>query len=436
MKHNLTIRRGILLLLALFGVIIGGTIFFTARYARNTFVNGEYENAIEILTILGRQIEKNLSDNDKGISGDPFRFLQTAAAVQKAQENFSFLIRDSLGIVLAPDFAAGKPLPMTRVHWLTRDKGCCLASVWGSKCFVVFYPMPKCPLELLAIYDNDYMFAEVYHTILLFSIVLSAVYLILVLLSWLWIIPAVERMNEQKNRAENELLMAHDLQLKAVTRKFPAAPWFDIHAELRAMKDVGGDSYLCGMVGKKLGFVVGDVSDKGMSAAFMMFTISSYIRSRVQTGIALDQLMEEVNRLICDNPDYEMFCTLFMGIIDPDTLEMEYCNAGHTRTILNGDFLTQDPQFIAGIEPGFKYHVQHRQLLHGDRLLLYTDGVTEARDEHRAFFGEERLRAWMAERPADAGCREDCAGLLDTLADFRGKALQNDDIAIMSIRIQ
>ena len=110
MKHNLTIRRGILLLLALFGVIIGGTIFFTARYARNTFVNGEYENAIEILTILGRQIEMNLNDNDKGISGDPFRFLQTAASVQKTQENFSFLIRDSPGIVLAPAFAAGKEL--------------------------------------------------------------------------------------------------------------------------------------------------------------------------------------------------------------------------------------------------------------------------------------------------------------------------------------
>ena len=436
MKHNLTIRRGILLLLALFGVIIGGTIFFTARYARNTFVNGEYENAIEILTILGRQIEKNLSDNDKGISGDPFRFLQTAASVQKAQENFSFLIRDSQGIVLAPAFAAGKELPMTHVHWLTRDKGCCLAYVWEKECFVVFYPMPDHPLELVAVYDNDYMFEEVYHTLMLFAIVLSAIYLILVLLSWFWIIPALERTIDRKNKVENELNAARRLQLKAVTQDFPRAPWFDIHAELRAMREVGGDIYLCGMVGKKLSFVVGDVSDKGTTAAFMMFTISSYIRSRIQTGIPFDRLMEEVNSLICDNPEYEMFCTLFMGAIDPDTLEMEYCNAGHTRTLLNGAFLDQDPQLIAGIAPGYAYHTQRRQLQHGDRLLLYTDGVTEARDERRAFFGEERLRAWMAARPAGAGCREDCADLLDTLAAFRGKAPQNDDIAIMSIRIQ
>ena len=205
MKHNLTIRRGILLLLALFGVIIGGTIFFTARYARNTFVNGEYENAIEILTILGRQIEKNLNDNDKGISGDPFRFLQTAASVQKTQENFSFLIRDSQGIVLAPAFAAGKELPMTRVHWLTRDKGCCLAYVWEKECFVVFYPMPDRPLELVAVYDNDYMFEEVYHTLMLFAIVLSAIYLILVLLSWFWIIPALERTIDRKNKVPREV---------------------------------------------------------------------------------------------------------------------------------------------------------------------------------------------------------------------------------------
>ena len=115
---------------------------------------------------------------------------------------------------------------------------------------------------------------------------------------------------------------------------------------------------------------------------------------------------------------------------------MEYCNAGHTRTLLNGAFLAQDPQLIAGIAPGYRFHTQKCRLQHGDRLLLYTDGVTEARDERRAFFGEERLQAWMAARPAGAGCREDCADLLDTLAAFRGKAPQNDDIAIMSIRIQ
>jgi sigma-B regulation protein RsbU (phosphoserine phosphatase) len=130
-----------------------------------------------------------------------------------------------------------------------------------------------------------------------------------------------------------------------------------------------------------------------------------------------------------------MFCTLFMGFIDLDTLEMEFCNAGHTRTLIDGEFLAQDPQLIAGIVPDYVWHTQKLQLHNGAGLLLYTDGVTEARDESRALFGEARLQAWMKQRPVGTSCREDCEDLLQTLASFRGKAKQNDDIAIMSIKI-
>ena len=166
-----------------------------------------------------------------------------------------------------------------------------------------------------------------------------------------------------------------------------------------------------------------------------MFMLSSFIRSRMQAGIPLDRLMGEVNGLICDNPDYEMFCTLFMGIIDPKTLEMTYCNAGHTKTLLSGAFLDQDPQLIAGIRKDYTYHLQTVQLHRGDRLLLYTDGVTESRDESRAFFGERRLLDWMGRRPSGESCADTCRALLGTLAEFRGKAPQHDDIAIMSIKI-
>ena len=434
MKRKLTYRQGILLLLALFGLIIAGSVVFAVRYINHTFMEGEYEGVIEDLTIMARQIEADLKEGNP----EPFLYLEMTSSVEKMHQNFSYLVRDENGVVLAPAFAAGKELPISHIHWLRRDKDCCMADVWDHWCFVVFLPLQNVSrsLELVAVYDDDYMFDEVHRTLILVAIVLISVYVLLLLLAWFLVIPAVGRMYEQKNRAEHELQMAHDLQQKAATRKFPDAPWFDIHAELRAMKDVGGDIYLCGMVGKKLGFVVGDVSDKGTAAAFVMFLLSSSIRSRIQTGVPLDQLMVEVNRLICDNPDYEMFCTLFMGTIDPDTLEMEYCNAGHTPTLLNGETIAQDPQLIAGIVPGYAYHTQKLQLHSGDRLLLYTDGVTEARDENRAFFGETRLQDWMRARPAEASCSGDCAALLDTLAAFRGKARQNDDIAIMSIRIK
>ena len=427
----MTIRKGILLMLALFGLIIGGTTLFTVRYTRDSFVSSEYQGAIDILTILARQIDGNLNN---GVE-HPYRILETTATVQAVQENFSYLVRDTAGMVVAPSFAAGKELPIDHVHWLTKDKGCCIARVWGYDCFVVVCPISGRPLEMVAVYDYNYMFDDVYRTLKLFVIVIASIFLVLVLLSWFWIIPALERTLDRKHRIESEIKSAHDLQQKAVTQDFPQDTWFDIHAELRAMKDVGGDIYLCGMVGRKLCFVVGDVSDKGTSAAFVMFLLSSFIRSRVQTGIALDRLMGEVNRLICDNPDYEMFCTLFMGIIDPDTLEMTYCNAGHTKTIVNDAFLDQDPQLIAGIVKEHRYHTQTLQLHPGDRLLLYTDGVTEARNESRAFFGEQRLLSWTQERPAGESCADTCGALLDTLAEFRGKARQSDDIAIMCIKI-
>ena len=433
MKLNLTIREGILLLLALFGLIIGGTAFFTVRYTRNNFVNSEYEGAVEELTILGRQIEVNLKRGDP----HPYRFLESTSDVESVNKHFSYLVRDDRGIVLAPEFAGGKELPISHVRWLRRDKGCCVADVWGNKCFVVFFPLHDGPksLELVAVYDNNYMFEEAHRTLSLFIIVLSAVFLALVLLSWFWFIPALERTIARKNQVENELNSARALQQKAVTSKFPSNSRIDSYAVLDPAREVGGDIYRFGLKDGKFRFVIGDVSDKGTAAALMMFTLSSYIHFRANHVVSVCDLMKELNNLICDNPEYEMLCTLFMGVIDMETLEMVYCNAGHTRTMVNGEFLDQDPQLLAGVESGYPYHTQTVQLHHGDRLLLYTDGVTEARSADRSFFGEKRLQDWMnALDPAvssEAGCRS----LLDTLAAFRGTAPQNDDIAIIYIKI-
>lgn len=431
MKKSLSPRRVSLLLLASFGLLLIVATMAAIRFTRDVSLLHQVGRLKGNLKIIAMEIAEDLDENDD----DAFDFLEISSRIQQTDENYSYVLRDSSGTILAPKFVAGKQIEMNDIRSVSKDGMAFVADVWSTSCLVVVWPFPDRPLELVGIFDNKYIFDDVHVAREVFIIFVAAVIAILLLLAWLWIIPALERMYDQRNRAKHELEAARELQLKAVTRDFPEGPWFDIYAELRAMKDVGGDIFLCGMVGEKLGFVVGDVSDKGTEAAFVMFMLSSFIRSRVQMGIPLSQLMEEVNSLICDNPDYEMFCTLFMGIIDPETLEMEYCNAGHTRTLVDGEFLDQDPQLIAGITPGFTWHTQKVRLHHGSRLLLYTDGVTEARNVEKAFFGEERLREWMKGRPADASCREDCAALLDCLAGFRGDAPQNDDIAIMSIKI-
>ena len=432
MKLNLTIRQGILLLLIVFGLIIGGVTFFTVRYFWALDVEKEYLDDRDDLVILASQIETSLDRGDE----DPFRFVEATALIQAKDENFSYLLRDSTGIVVSPPFMAGKEIPIKHFEARSKDGLAGMAKVWGYDCFVIFYPLSHHPYELVAVYGYDYVFGDEAETLRIFTFQILAIFLVVALLTWFWLAPVLESSFARRQRAEDELRVAHELQLKAVTHDFVEDPQFDIHAELRAMKDVGGDIYLGGRMGNKLFFAIGDVSDKGTAAAFMMFMISSVIRSRIQGGTPLDEMMGEVSQLICDNPDYEMFCTLFMGFFNPETLEMEYCNAGHTRTLVDGEFLDQDPQLIAGIAPGYVYHTQKVRLRHGTRLLLYTDGVTEARSEDRSFFGEARLQEWMKQRPAEASCKEDCDALLEELTSFRGKAKQNDDIAIMCIKIK
>ncbi|MCR5709379.1 MAG: serine/threonine-protein phosphatase [Bacteroidales bacterium] len=431
MKIASSPRKVSLMLLAGFGLLLVLATVVAVRFTYDVSLLNQIDRLKSNLETIAQEISEDLDENDE----DAFDFLEISSRIQKKDENYSYILRDSSGTILAPEFVAGKQIEMDNIIPVFEDGTAFVARVWKTSCLVVVWPFPDRPLELLGIFDNKYIFNDVHFIKFVFIVFVAVVFAILLLIAFLWIIPALERIYDQRNRAKRELDDARSLQLKAVTCVFPEKPWFDIHAELRAMKDVGGDIFLCGMVGEKLCFVVGDVSDKGIEAAFVMFMLSSFIRSRIQSGIPLWVLMAEVNRLICDNPDYEMFCTLFMGTIDPETLEMEYCNAGHTRALVDGDFLAQDPQLIAGIDRSFVWHTQKVRLHHGSRLLLYTDGVTEARNEERAFFGEERLKEWVNGRPEDTSCAEDCIALLGTIGDFRGKARQNDDIAIMCIRI-
>ena len=431
MKKALTARWGILILLALFGLLIAASTVLAVRISREVCLVKEYDSLMDDLKIIAGVVSEYMDENDP----DSFEFIEVAARIQENEENFSYVLRDTSGIVLAPSFASGKPLKLKNIRMLRDDGTAFMADIWGARCFIVRYAFPDRPLELVGIYDDQYVFSDLRHTVKMFIGIISVVFLVLLAAVWFWIIPALERVLSRKRQAENELQIAHDLQQKALTKAFPDDARCQVHAVLQPARQVGGDIYRCRVIGNKLYFAIGDVSDKGMAAAYVMFMLSSIIKSRADHGDSTDSLMREINELLLDNAEYEMLCTVFLGIIDLDTLEMEYCNAGHTKTILNGTFLDQDPQLLAGVVRDYPYHAQKLKLSRGSRLLLYTDGVTEARDESLAFFGERRLLEWMsAQDPADS-CEKTCEKLFDTLTAFRGKADQNDDIAIMCIKI-
>ena len=432
MKTNFSARWGILLLLALFGLLMAASTVLAVRISREVCLVQEYDALMEDLHIVAREVSDKMDGGDR----EGFSFIELTARIEADKENFSYVVRDSSGHVLAPAFVAGKELRMKNIKMLRSDGSAFLTDLWGSRCFVVKYAFPDRPLELLGIYDSQYVFGGVRSTILLFISVLSAVFLVLLLLAWFWIIPSLEKVLDKKQKAERELETARQLQQKAVTKLFPSDSRCQVHALLQPAREVGGDIYRCKRIGDKLFFAVGDVSDKGMAAAYVMFLLSSVIESHsASRNISLTGLMGELNNLLLDNAEYDMFCTLFMGSIDLGTLEFEYCNAGHTKTVLNGAFLEQDPQLLAGITRDFPYRTEKMQLLRGARLLLYTDGVTEARNADGGFFGPQRLLAWMRSRDAAEPCEATCSALIDALTQFRGGAQQNDDIAIMCIKI-
>ena len=419
------------MLLFAFGLLVALLTVTVVRITRDLSLVDETEYQRENLKIIASDISRRLDEND----ADRYAFLETVAAIEAGEKHYSMVLRDTSGMIISPSFVAGSDIPMSNIRNYDKDPTTFMATVWNVRCYVITYAFPDRPLELVAIYDDGFLFDDFHEIIYSFIGLVAFVFLFILLLAWFWIIPVLDRVYARKNRAENELDTARKLQQKAVTKVFPEDQRCDVHAVLLPAREVGGDIYRCQLADGKLFFVVGDVSDKGVAAAFVMVTLSSVIQSYAARGASLVELMNELNRILLDNPDYEMFCTLFMGVIDLDTLEMEYCNAGHTKTLVDGAFLEQDPQLIAGIKQDYPYHTQSLQLRHGSRLLLYTDGVTEARNEARAFYGEQRLLAWMRQRPAEEPASGTCEALLDELASFRGKALQNDDIAIMCIKI-
>lgn len=268
---------------------------------------------------------------------------------------------------------------------------------------------------------------------MLCDIILLSIVALLLLAAWFWGIPAIEKLIKSRESAEKTLSIARNIQQKAVTQVFPSDARVDSFAILEPMFEVGGDIYGCQMTGDKLCFVIGDVSGKGIEASFMMFMVISLALPAFRRGQSPSAIASYLNELICDNRDYDMFCTLLLGTIDLDTREMEYCNAGHTKSLLDKDFLPQTSNFVLGGFPGFEYKSQKITLHHGSRLVFYTDGVTEARNQERAFFGEDALLRWASKDYGDA--RQTCESLLGTVSAFRGKAPQNDDIAIMTLRI-
>lgn len=242
--------------------------------------------------------------------------------------------------------------------------------------------------------------------------------------------------NEAAARIDKELEYAKQIQLSALPTNFPKEEVYSIYAQMLAAKEVGGDFYdFYKLNDNTVAILIADVSGKGIPAAMFMMTAKTIIKDLAESGMSVNDIFTKANDKLCENNESGMFVTAWMGIIDVTTGNMQFANAGHNPPLLkhaNGTFeylKTRAGFVLAGME-NIQYRVNELTLQPGDRLFLYTDGVTEATDNNNILYGEERLCNFMNENSNLESVK--LLPLLKNKIDiFVGEAPQFDDITML-----
>ena len=244
----------------------------------------------------------------------------------------------------------------------------------------------------------------------------------------------------EHERLHSELQIAHQIQTEMLRHDFPSRQGLDLYATMTAAKEVGGDLYEFQVCEDGVLFVIGDVSGKGVPAAMLMAIIQSSIR--LLGGLQLDmaQLADRINKVLCQSTKTDLFVTLFLGHYDFATHRLQYCNAGHNPLVViepdsEPRFLDVKPNLVCGIMDDFPYEEQTIAVTPGTRLVLYTDGVTEAERADKEQYGDDRLLAWANTAPATLTAQQAAEDLLHSVRSFTDGADQNDDITILTLRL-
>jgi sigma-B regulation protein RsbU (phosphoserine phosphatase) len=241
---------------------------------------------------------------------------------------------------------------------------------------------------------------------------------------------------------EQELEVARKIQLSLVPCIFPPFPSrteIDIYASMNAAKSVGGDFYDYFLIDDQLlGFVIGDVSGKGIPAALFMAFCMNTIRSVALKGLSPEKCLQESNDLISKESLDSMFVTVFYGILNTLTGEFSYSNGGHNSPYLmlsTGEVycLETTQNAILGGMSGLTYHKKTISLKKGDGIFFYTDGIPEAENEIQEFYSDTRLKQQLL-LYAKESLTTINEKIKKDIQTFVGQAEQSDDITIMICR--
>lgn len=242
----------------------------------------------------------------------------------------------------------------------------------------------------------------------------------------------------QQQSLEQDLSQAAKIQAKLLPDKNVTIPGWDIYYHYEAAGPVSGD--YCDLVGlgngdENLLFVLGDVSGKGVAASMLMANLHAIFHSLVSVGLSITEMMERANRLFCESTMSTDYATLVCGKMSQSG-EVEVCNAGHFPPLLikKSEITYLGPTGLPlGMFCSGGYSINRINLSLGDTLLLYTDGLTEARNKSDSVYGEKRLAELVKGSSVNSarGLTEAC---LKDLRGFLSGAPKSDDLTLMAIR--
>ena len=245
---------------------------------------------------------------------------------------------------------------------------------------------------------------------------------------------------DTERRMHQDLITAQTIQSSALPSTFPPFPdvcEFDIFASMDPAKEVGGDFYDFFMVDEHtLGFLIADVSGKGIPGALFMMAAKAELDNYMQTGMDLADAVQTANYRLCEGNDAGMFVTVWAAMLDYRRGVLTYVNAGHNPPLLrhkgSWTWLDKRSGLFMGTFEKAKYKSFELRLSPGDELLLYTDGVNEAFNVDDEEYGNDRLEEYLATR-ADLHPRELAEGLRESVAQWALGAEQSDDITILAL---
>ncbi len=247
--------------------------------------------------------------------------------------------------------------------------------------------------------------------------------------------------NRESEQLELQINMAADVQQRMIPQTPPVVPGVDLASVYVPCYQLGGDLYdFIELPYDNVGLAIADVSGKGVPASLIMASVRAALRAQADNVYYLSEIIKRINVMLCRDTKNTEFVTLFYGVIDTRNNRLTYINAGHSPALLLRDGAVTElgigdqGSMVLGVDPGESFKQNFADLRSGDTLLLYTDGLSEARNFNDEMFGKKRV--FESFKRGGQTADEVAKNLLWDLRRFVGLAKATDDVTMVVAKIR